>query len=116
MHHVTPDSENGPTHTDNGVLLCWYHHRTITTSGWHIKMINKTPHLKAPAWLRGDGLWHPASRSPTRHVERLKQEQRERDSKREQQQRVKSECEQQAQSEPDPPKRDEPEQPQDNAA
>ncbi|MHA6668873.1 HNH endonuclease signature motif containing protein [Homoserinimonas sp. A447] len=43
IHHVTPDSEGGPTHTDNGVLLCWYHHRTITTSGWHIKMINKTP-------------------------------------------------------------------------
>ncbi|MHA6668711.1 HNH endonuclease signature motif containing protein [Homoserinimonas sp. A447] len=83
IHHVTPDSENGPTHTDNGVLLCWYHHRTIATSGWHIKMINKTPHVKAPAWLRGDGLWHPASRSPTRHVERLKQKQRKRDSKRE---------------------------------
>jgi 5-methylcytosine-specific restriction protein A len=60
-------------------LLCWFHHRTIATSGWDIKMINKIPHVKAPAWLHGDGLWHPATKSPTRHVERLRQKQRKRD-------------------------------------
>src|SRR5690606_36300448 len=29
IHHVTPDAAGGPTHTDNGVLLCWFYHRTI---------------------------------------------------------------------------------------
>ncbi|MHA6695232.1 HNH endonuclease signature motif containing protein [Homoserinimonas sp. A520] len=72
IHHVTPDAEGGPTHTDNGVLLCWFHHRTITTSGWDIKMINNIPHVKAPTWLRGDGLWHPATKSPTQHSQRLR--------------------------------------------
>jgi hypothetical protein len=79
IHHVTPDSEGGPTHTDNGVLLCWFHHRTIATSGWDIRMINKIPHVKAPAWLRGDGQWHPATKSPTRHAERLRDKHRKRE-------------------------------------
>jgi 5-methylcytosine-specific restriction protein A len=78
IHHVTPDAEGGPTHTDKGLMLCWFHHRTITTSGWQIKMINKTPHVKAPAWLQGDDQWHPASKSPTRHSEQLRHKQRKR--------------------------------------
>src|SRR5690554_869172 len=81
IHHVIPDAEGGPTHTDNGVLLCWFHHRTIGTSGWDIRMINRTPHVKAPAWLQGDGQWHPATKSPTRHSERLRQKHRERGRK-----------------------------------
>ncbi|HEU4808192.1 MAG TPA: DUF222 domain-containing protein, partial [Homoserinimonas sp.] len=28
IHHVIADTDGGPTHTDNGVLLCWFHHRT----------------------------------------------------------------------------------------
>jgi hypothetical protein len=100
IHHVTADTDGGPTHTDNGVLLCWFHHRTIATSGWEIMMINRTPHVKAPTWLRGDGLWHPASRSPTRHTERLKQAQREREQR----------------DLGDPPQRRQQEKPQDDAA
>ena len=34
-------------------------------------MINATPHVKAPAWLHRDGLWHPASRSPTRQYDTI---------------------------------------------
>ncbi|MGC5225508.1 HNH endonuclease signature motif containing protein, partial [Micromonospora sp. DT81.3] len=29
IHHVTDHALGGPTHTDNGVLLCWHHHRTL---------------------------------------------------------------------------------------
>lgn len=78
IHHVIADSDGGPTHTDNGVLLCWFHHRTIATSGWEIQMIDRVPHVKAPPWLNGDGQWHPATKSPTRHTDRLKREQRKR--------------------------------------
>ena len=76
IHHVIADTDGGPTHTDNAVMLCWFHHRTIATSGWQIRMINKVPHVKTPPWLHGDGLWHPATKSPTRHTQRLKHNQR----------------------------------------
>ncbi|MBD8058081.1 DUF222 domain-containing protein [Cellulomonas sp. JH27-2] len=53
VHHVTPhDDDPDGTHTDNGVLLCWYHHRTIDTSGWQIRMRENVPELRPPAWLR----------------------------------------------------------------
>jgi hypothetical protein len=32
IHHVTEHSRGGPTHTDNGVPLCWWHHRRLGTS------------------------------------------------------------------------------------
>src|SRR5512141_465484 len=39
IHHVFPDALGGKTHTDNGVCLCWFHHRTIESSGWKIRML-----------------------------------------------------------------------------
>ena len=63
IHHVLPDAEDGPTHTDNGVLLCWFHHRTITTSGWQIRMKSGVPQIKAPPWIQWDSPWRPASKS-----------------------------------------------------
>lgn len=72
IHHVTPDADRGPTHTDNGVLVCWFHHRTIDTSGWQIRMTNRIPHIKAPPWLGGDGQWRPSTKSPTRMTQRLR--------------------------------------------
>ncbi|MCC6269640.1 MAG: DUF222 domain-containing protein, partial [Microbacteriaceae bacterium] len=51
IHHVDPAENGGPTETDNGVLLCWFHHRTIETSGWQIRMFGGVPHIKAPPWL-----------------------------------------------------------------
>ncbi|WP_111719772.1 HNH endonuclease signature motif containing protein [Homoserinimonas sp. OAct 916] len=69
IHHVIPDAVGGPTHTNNGVSLCWYHHRTIETSGWMVRMIAGAPQVKAPPWLETNAIWRPASKAPT-HLNR----------------------------------------------
>ncbi|HWM17926.1 MAG TPA: DUF222 domain-containing protein [Microbacterium sp.] len=66
IHHVIPDRHGGPAHPDNGVLLCWFHHRTIDTSGWTIRMIGGVPHIKPPTWLDTNGTFRPNTNSPTR--------------------------------------------------
>ncbi|RXZ69708.1 HNH endonuclease signature motif containing protein [Agromyces albus] len=66
IHHVIPDADGGPTHPDNGVLLCWFHHRTIDTSGWGIRMLRGVPQIRPPAWLDPGGGWRPVTKSPTR--------------------------------------------------
>ena len=72
IHHVIPDAFGGDTHTDNGVLLCWFHHRTIETSGWKIRMLRGVPQLKAPPWLDpGGGKWRYATTSRTRIADTL---------------------------------------------
>ncbi|WP_111719719.1 HNH endonuclease signature motif containing protein [Homoserinimonas sp. OAct 916] len=73
IHHVIPDSQGGPTHTNNGVSLCWYHHRTIDTSGWQIRMIDGAPQVKAPRWLETNAKWRPAGTSPTQLTRTLEQ-------------------------------------------
>ncbi|WP_168197093.1 HNH endonuclease signature motif containing protein [Agromyces laixinhei] len=74
IHHVTPDNRGGPTHTDNGVLLCWYHHRTIDTSGWGIRMHHGAPQIRPPTWLDPHGTWRTATTSPTRLANLLESE------------------------------------------
>jgi 5-methylcytosine-specific restriction protein A len=71
IHHVVPDVDGGPTHPDNGVMLCWFHHRTIDTSGWSIRMTRGAPQIRAPRWLDPGGGWRPATKSPTRLADRL---------------------------------------------
>lgn len=66
IHHVVPDVQGGPTHTDNGVLTCWFHHRTIDTSGWEIRMTRGAPQIKAPLWIDPTATWRTATKSPTR--------------------------------------------------
>jgi len=66
IHHVQAHSRGGPTHTDNGVLLCWFHHRTIDTGGWQIRMIDGIPYVKGPYWWDAQVKWRPATKSPTR--------------------------------------------------
>jgi hypothetical protein len=67
IHHVKEFSAGGPTHTDNGVLLCWFHHRSIEHSGWEIRMHAGTPQIKAPPWLdRQHRRWAPATKSRIR--------------------------------------------------
>ncbi|MDQ0576670.1 HNH endonuclease signature motif containing protein [Agromyces albus] len=70
IHHVIPDIDGGPTHPDNGVLLCWFHHRTIDTSGWAIRMHRGVPQIRPPAWLDPGGRWRPVTKSPTRLADR----------------------------------------------
>lgn len=63
IHHVTEWAADGPTHTDNGAMLCWFHHRTIDTAGWEIRMIDGVPHIRPPVWLDHDRTWRRASKS-----------------------------------------------------
>ena len=71
IHHVTGHAEGGPTHTDNGVLLCWYHHRFVDRNGWSIRMNRGVPEVRAPSWIDTRMLWRPVTRSPTRLRDRV---------------------------------------------
>jgi len=71
VHHVIPAAQGGPTHPDNGVLLCWFHHRTIDTSGWAIRMRSGTPEVQAPPWLDHSRRWRPATKSRTATATRI---------------------------------------------
>ena len=71
IHHVEEHSRGGPTHTDNGVLLCWFHHRTIDTGGWQIRMVDGIPYVKGPYWWDAQVKWRPATKSPTRRRDQL---------------------------------------------
>ncbi|MBD8060271.1 DUF222 domain-containing protein [Cellulomonas sp. JH27-2] len=76
VHHVTPHAQNpSGTHTHNGVLLCWHHHRTIDTNGWQIRMQDGTPWVQPPPWLHHPhdphDNWRPATGSPTHFLDTL---------------------------------------------
>ena len=66
IHHVTEHARGGPTHTDNGVLLCWFHHRTIDTSGWQVQLIHGVPHVRPPGWIDPDRQWRRTDTSRAR--------------------------------------------------
>ncbi|GAB3632036.1 hypothetical protein GCM10027421_13890 [Microbacterium shaanxiense] len=63
VHHVQEHADGGPTHTDNGVLLCWFHHRTLHLTEWVIRMNHGVPEVRGPAWWDRHQRWHP-TRSP----------------------------------------------------
>jgi hypothetical protein len=71
IHHVMEHSRGGPTHTDNGVLLCWHHHRTLETSGWEIRMNHGVPEVRGPSWWDAYRKWRPVTKSPIRMRERM---------------------------------------------
>ncbi|WP_106815201.1 HNH endonuclease signature motif containing protein [Microbacterium timonense] len=71
VHHVEEHSRGGPTHTDNGVLLCWFHHRTIDTGGWQVRMIDGVPYVKGPYWWDAEVRWRPVTKSPSRRLDRI---------------------------------------------
>ncbi|KJQ56114.1 hypothetical protein RS85_00018 [Microbacterium sp. SA39] len=68
IHHVTEHARGGPTHTDNGVPLCWWHHRSLDTSGWEIRMNNGVPEIRGPAWWDPHGHWRTPRPSIPRHL------------------------------------------------
>ena len=61
-HHVTPFRDGGPTHVDNGILLCFWHHQQVDTGPWQYRMINGIPHILGP------GLFEWTARRPPAHV------------------------------------------------
>ena len=69
IHHVDPAANDGDTHTDNGLLLCWFHHRTLETSGWEFRMVKGVPEVKYPPWLDPAGTWYPTTGSRTRQLD-----------------------------------------------
>jgi hypothetical protein len=71
IHHVTEYSRGGPTHTDNGVLLCWHHHRTLDSSGWMIRMNRGVPEVRGSYWWDAKLKWRPVTTSPVRMRERV---------------------------------------------
>ncbi|MCS3844397.1 HNH endonuclease signature motif containing protein [Microbacterium sp. AK031] len=50
IHRVTEHARGGPTHTSNGVPLCWHHHRTLDEGIWHIRMRDGLPEIRGPRW------------------------------------------------------------------
>ncbi len=65
IHHVHEHADGGPTGTDNGVLLCWWHHRSLHLTEWVIRMNDGIPEIRGPAWWDPHQHWHRA-RSPHR--------------------------------------------------
>ena len=67
IHHVIEHARGGPTQTDNGAALCWWHHRSLDTSGWEIRMNHGVPEIRGPAWWDPHGRWRaPRPSIPTR--------------------------------------------------
>ncbi|MFT4212161.1 MAG: DUF222 domain-containing protein [Microbacterium sp.] len=66
IHHVVEHAQGGPTHTDNGVLLCWFHHRFLDRSGWRIRMNRGVPEVRSPGWFDATLRWRAVTTSPTR--------------------------------------------------
>lgn len=71
VHHIVPHHLGGPTHVENGVLLCWWHHRSIDTGGWHIRTRDGRPEIRGPYWWDPERRWRPTSKSPTRLPDRM---------------------------------------------
>jgi len=50
-HHVIPDRDGGPTHTDNGILLCYWHHRLVDKGPWQYRMVGGVPEVRGSSIL-----------------------------------------------------------------
>lgn len=51
VHHVVPFRDGGPTHIDNGILLCFWHHQLVDTGPWEYRMIGGVPQVRGPGIL-----------------------------------------------------------------
>jgi 5-methylcytosine-specific restriction protein A len=55
VHHVVPVRDGGPTTIDNGILLCYYHHRRVDDGPWLYRMQRGLPEVRGPGlphWSR----------------------------------------------------------------
>ncbi|WP_040165193.1 HNH endonuclease signature motif containing protein [Microbacterium gorillae] len=59
IHHVKEWSNGGQTDVDNGVLICWHHHRFIDRMGWDIRMADGVPEVRPPDWIDPTQSWKP---------------------------------------------------------
>ena len=50
-HHITDYALGGPTTTDNGTLLCGYHHREHHNLGWTCHLSDGRPTWTPPPWI-----------------------------------------------------------------
>ncbi|MGV2983405.1 DUF222 domain-containing protein [Microbacterium sp. AGC85] len=57
IHHVHEHARGGPTHTSNGVPLCWHHHRTLDEGIWKIRMRDGLPEIRGPGWWDPYAKW-----------------------------------------------------------
>ena len=73
IHHVVEHARGGPTHTDNGVPLCWWHHRSLGQSGWEIRMNGGLPQIRGPAWWDAEQKWR-TPRLSTLHERRRRRD------------------------------------------
>lgn len=74
IHHVIPWAESQVTDVSNGVALCGWHHRTIETSGWDIRMRDGVPEIKAPPGIDPEQKWRPARPRVPEHAIMLDRE------------------------------------------
>ncbi len=58
-HHVRDWAKGGKTTVDNGVLICWHHHRFIDRMEWTIRMHDGVPEVRPPGWIDPTGAWSP---------------------------------------------------------
>jgi hypothetical protein len=72
IHHVQDHAKDGPTHTDNGVLLCWFHHRLIDHHEWNIRITHGIPEVQAPPWYDPTRTWRPVTTSRTRMLDTIR--------------------------------------------
>ena len=47
-HHVRAARHGGPTHTINGILLCYWHHRRVDDGPWEYLMVKGRPYVRGP--------------------------------------------------------------------
>ena len=50
-HHIEYHSRGGPTSTDNGVLLCGFHHHLIHREKWRIRVTRGVPWFVPPTYV-----------------------------------------------------------------
>lgn len=60
IHHVREWHQGGETHTDNGVALCWHHHRSLDQLGWDIQMREGVPWVRPPSTIDRRRRWFRA--------------------------------------------------------